>query len=80
MNTVKSNRGFKRIVHHKYLDPKQETSIVYESSAIGNDNDAFENPGSSYLFIGDCHLNRKQVKQLADALNYWLDNKRLPDI
>jgi hypothetical protein len=76
MELKTSDRGFRRIEHKKYTEPDQAV-IVAESSAIGDYDDSFENPGSSYLWVGDCHLNREEVRILANSMLNWLANKRL---
>ena len=63
-------------------DPKKQNDmIVGEASAISTKyDDAFDNPGSSFLYIGRQHrLDREEVKQLIDVLKYWLENKLLPE-
>ena len=54
--------------------------VIQESSAIGDYSDALDNPGSSFLWIGeDHHLNREQVDFLVKAMQHWLDHGRLPE-
>lgn len=61
---------------------------VQESSAIGDYEDAMENPGSSYLWVraldnvgakAAFELCREQATQLRDALDRWLRLERLHD-
>jgi hypothetical protein len=53
--------------------------LLQESSAIGDYDDALDNPGSSRLWVGkDWHLNRDEVQQLTSCLTHWLRCKRLP--
>ena len=80
MKTIETARHFRQIVEEKYQNEHGEyTRLLQESSAIDFDcEDSLDNPGSSYLWIGqDHHLNRDQVKQLIEHLKYWLENKRL---
>jgi len=79
MRTKKADRGFVAVVEEKYQNkPGEFTRLMQESSAIGNYEDSFDIPGSSFLWIGqDHHLNREQIKQFIDHLQYWIDNKRL---
>jgi len=79
MKTIKTPRGFIRIAHPIYTAKEgTEGILIQESSAVGDYEDAISNPGSSYLWVdGDYHLNREEVKELIDHLQYWLDNKRL---
>jgi hypothetical protein len=82
MQIEKSDRGFKNITHPIYADDKGNVSrIITESSAINFDyEDGLDIPGSSYLWFGEeHHLNREEVTVLRDALNNWLEHKRLPD-
>ncbi len=47
--------------------------LAAQSSAIGDYEDSFERPGSSFLWIGDYHhLNREEVQQLVNHLQSWL--------
>ena len=82
MEIEKSDRGFKSITHPLYIDDKDgDNRIVSESSAVNfNYEDSLDNPGSSYLWIGDHHhLNREEIIILRDSLTHWLEQKRLPD-
>lgn len=71
MKTIVSNRGF-------HFIKRGEEYIVSESSAVGDYEDSFEIPGSSYLWVGEAQLNREEVGRLCSALTHWLENKRLP--
>lgn len=81
MKRVTTERGFQLIECPKYLpeDGKFVSArVVQQSSAIGNAPDAFDRPGSSYLWFGeDHHLDRAQVKELVAHLNLWLETGRL---
>lgn len=78
MDKEESNRGFRTISAEVY-PPGAVASVVSESSAIGDYEDSFDNPGSSFLWVGkQHHLNREEVTVLRDALTHWLENKRLP--
>jgi len=78
MEARKTDRGFIVIEHPAYPNGNIE-KLVQESSAIGEDKDSLENPGSSFLFVGrDFHLNREEVGQLVILLLTWLSTKRLP--
>jgi hypothetical protein len=81
MKTAKTNRGFRLIVEEKYQnEPDEFTRLIQESSAVGSYDDSFDNPGSSYLWIGnDHHLNREQAVELIEHLQYWIENKRLKE-
>jgi hypothetical protein len=74
MKTITTERGF-RIIEH------WERGLVQESSSIGPYEDSMDNPGSSFLWVGEeqsYHLDREEVLKLINCLQYWLDNKRLP--
>lgn len=78
MESKKTDRGFIYIEHETY-HPKELKPLVQESSTVGYNEDSFERPGSSYLWIGDeFHLNREQARFLANTIFAWLANKRLP--
>ncbi len=69
-----NDRGFREIYAKAYLPPHDPVRIVTASSAINSDYDnAFDLPGSSYLWIGDTvHLNREAVVELVEHLRGWL--------
>ena len=71
MKAEETERGFIRIMHEKHQNkPGEITRLVQESSA--------ENPGSSFLWVGnDHHLNRDEIRDLINRMQYWLDTKRL---
>lgn len=79
MKTVVNGRGFREVTHNKYAsEPKKDKTLIQESSAIGEYEDSYEKPGSSYLWIGeDHHLNRDEIGELIERLQFWLENKRL---
>lgn len=74
--------GFQLIAHPEYITgPPTERRLVQQSSAIlGDDDRAWEQPGSSALFVGDHHhLDREQVGELVKYLQHWLETGRLFD-
>lgn len=72
MHIETSERGFHVVNHPVYLPPDEEARLVQESSAIGEYDDSFEKPGSSFLWIGDKHhLNREEVAELVVYLTRW---------
>lgn len=80
MKEYTTNRGFYGFEHEKYPPNDSSERIIQESSAIGNYDDALDNPGSSYLWVGDdFHLSREEVQELIGHMQYWLENKRLPN-
>ncbi len=81
MKIETSNRGFRFVLAEKYQnEPGEYTMLIAESSAIGDYDDSFDNPGSSYLWIGnDHHLSRDEVADMIETMQHWLDHKRLPD-
>lgn len=78
MKTV-THRGFIVVMHEKYPNNHgEQTRLIQESSAIGDYDDSFDRPGSSYLWVGqDHHLNREDVAELISQLHHWLDTGRL---
>ncbi|HNB60356.1 MAG TPA: hypothetical protein PK308_08570 [Phycisphaerales bacterium] len=69
-------RGFQKIV----FTSRGENLEVQESSAIGDYADAFDNPGSSYLWVrwqDAFELDREQAAELHFALGQWLQRERL---
>lgn len=69
--------------HFEYLmkgDGFDGWRVVAQSSAIGDYEDSFDRPGSSFLWVGDDHhLNREEIAELVDALEKWnwSDNQAL---
>jgi hypothetical protein len=79
MQVEKTERGFEVLKHEIYPpEPGKVGRIVQQSSVIGDYPDSFEQPGSSYLWVGDRHhLNREEVRQLITHLENWLATGRL---
>lgn len=82
MKITKSERGFRFLEVPVYLDKDAgKERLVSESSAIGEYEDSFDKPGSSFLWVGNHHhLNREQIALLVDVLNHWLEKKKLPEV
>lgn len=73
MKNTKSMRGFQVVEHEVYPPNGSSDRLVQQSSAIGEYDDAFDRPGSSFLWIGKKHhLNREQVGELVERLQEWL--------
>jgi hypothetical protein len=73
-----SARGFELLVHPEYVNPTNELRLVSQSSAIGDCEGDMQHPGSSFLWIGDHHhLDRSEVRELAQRLNHWLETGSL---
>ncbi len=73
MNVTRSGRGFELIMHEAYLPYYEEARLVQASSAVGDYDDSFARPGSSYLWVGDRHhLDREEVAELVAHLKAWL--------
>lgn len=80
MKVVKSDRGFRIVVHPTYLGKNSLGRVFGESSAVGNYDDSLEKPGSSYLWVGEHHhLNREEVAELIGYMQTWIDAGRLPE-
>lgn len=80
MKLSKSNRGFDFLKHNRYVEPHDDIRLASQSSAIGECEDSWDRPGSSYLWIGDNHhLNREQVAEFVGYLNRWLKTGRLAE-
>ncbi len=78
MEMEKNARNFHVLMHPRYGEDNRELPIVQESSAIGNYPDAFDKPGSSFLWIGSRHhLDREEVKTLIVFLQHWLETGSL---
>jgi len=73
-----SGRGFISVMSPSYLPPYEKMRLISESSAIGNYDNSIDNPGSSYLWIGqDHHLNREEVAELIEYMRHWLEHGKL---
>ena len=78
MKSEKTSRGFVRVLHPKYTDSTVQQRLIQESSAVGDYEDSWDSPGSSSLWVGDhLHLNREEVIELIQRMQYWVDTKRL---
>jgi hypothetical protein len=82
MNVEKSERGFENLMHSSY--PAKATGggaparLAGQSSAIGDYEDSWERPGSSFLWIGQQHhLNREEVDRFARHLLEWVATGKL---
>ena len=76
MRTVKSDKNY---VHVEHPDTQGEVmSLISESSAVGPYPDAMNNPGSSFLRVGErIMLNREEVAELVERMQFWLKYRRL---
>lgn len=79
MNVTKTSRGFTFVTHKAYSDQgKNLERLISESSVVGDYEDSYDNPGSSYLWVGDgFHLNREEVSELVKMMTNWLETGRL---
>ena len=59
--------------------PARDAMLIQEASSTGNNDNAHEVPGSSFLWVGNEHkLNREEIAQLIAKMQHWLDTGRLP--
>lgn len=80
MQVKSTSRGFRYIEKPCYPPDGSTDAVIRESSAIGDYEDAFSNPGSSYLWVGDKHhLNREEVAELIVHMQDWLKYGRIPE-
>ena len=84
MTLVQSDRGFWFLMHEPRLsqpdDGPDGVRVVSESSAIGDYEDSWDRPGSSFLWLGDrLHLNREEVAEAVKHMQRWLDTGRLAE-
>lgn len=78
MILTKTDRGFEWLEHGEYPDCKKSSRIFSQSSAIGDYEDSFDKPGSSYLWLGESHhLNREEVTLLIKHLTHWVETGSL---
>jgi len=70
MKGIRTQRGFVGVWETAYLDDGNDR-LIAESSAIGDNEDSLEKPGSSFLWVGaDHHLNREQVAELIARMQH----------
>jgi len=75
-----TGRGFQVVVAETYPPDETVSRVVQQSSAIGDYDDSFQRPGSSYLWLGESlHLDRDQVRELTVLMQNWLETGRLFD-
>ena len=69
-----TNRGFEIVT---FDDRAGLACSLQESSAIGDQEGAYENPGSSFVWLGPgdnrMHLDRQMVAGLIARLRSWLN-------
>lgn len=70
MEIKTTERGFPYLVQQK---EGYEPLRVQASSMIDDSEEGLNNPGSSYLWVGDAHLNREEVEELAQHLQKWVE-------
>ena len=79
MITTETDRGYRIVFWQTFAGVVTNARLIQESSAIGDYEDSMDNPGSSYLWVGEVHhLNREEVSTLIAFMQHWLDHGRLP--
>lgn len=72
MKVETTGRGFEII---KFEDHNKQSCSLQQSSGIGDYEDAYDRPGSSFLWFGidgqRMHLSREQVADLIQHLQAW---------
>jgi len=75
-----SDRGFEFLITNDYPDGKP-ARLLSQSSAIGEYEDSFERPGSSFLWVGDNHhLNREEVEEMIQYMQNWLETGKMKPV
>ena len=79
MRVKQTDRNFRFIEHvTRPAHVAASAKLLQESSMIGDYENSWDEPGSSFLWIGpDHHLNREEVREMIEHMQYWLDNGRL---
>lgn len=74
MQVTRGDRGFRSVTHPVYPPgADKDDRVVTQSSAVGDYDDSWARPGSSYLWVGVTHhLDREEVRQLVRHLEAWL--------
>ena len=93
MSEIKTELTDRNFIVGSFMDRNDEPCSLQESSAIGDYEDSWDCPGSSFLWLGcdknrsshlgeemspRMHLTREQAKAIADSIYHWLEHKRLP--
>lgn len=73
-----SDRGFQYVLTYKD-NSSEQVRLVSQSSAIDFDYEGNGQPGSSYLWVGDVHLDREEVAEFISMLQLWLETGYLKD-
>lgn len=70
-----TERGFPCVKHEVYPPgADKDDRVIQASSAIGDYEDSFDKPGSSFLWVSNTHhLNREEVAELITHMQRWLD-------
>jgi hypothetical protein len=61
-------------VKNIHLDLNGERAVQQSSETR---EDCLDDPGSSFLWIGELHFSRSEVATMRNYLNRWLDTGRL---
>lgn len=70
--------GHRLIESESCADKTKMAVVVQESHAVNNYIDYYNDPGSSFLWIGtDHHFNRDEVQELVGYLNNWVQTGKL---
>lgn len=76
MKSSMTEQGFV-VVKHRGVIVIQESAAMACNEHGNLPADAVDNPGSSYLWVGEHHFDREEIAELAARMNYWLAHKRL---
>lgn len=81
MHSEKTEHGIMFVMEEEYPNGKGKSAqLISESLAIGDYEDSWDKPGSSFLFVGERHhLNREQVLELIERMLHWLKTGRLAE-
>ncbi len=78
MDVTKTGRGFDLI---EFKDYYEKPCYIQQSSCIDNSQEGWDNPGSSFLWMGmddhGMHLSIDQVEEIITHLQKWAETGRL---
>ena len=78
MKSIQTGRGFGYVEHPPYVASDDYDRLISESSAVGEYPDSLDNPGSSFLWVGEHHhLDREEVAELIGRMQEWLTTGQL---
>ena len=80
MQQIITERGFQLVANAGYPPnaDNKTARVVQQSSAIGDYEDSYDRPGTSFLWMGESlHLDREEVAEVVEYMQTWLKTGKL---